>query len=81
MGDLTTQKRAEGFRPILMMDANNDWLRTSSKTFKAFTEYMYLVNPYYETPKPRALRAQYMHETLDKSTLSLLTLQYFRQSN
>ena len=25
LGDLTTQKRVEEFRPILMMDANDDW--------------------------------------------------------
>ena len=48
IGNLITQKRAEGFRPILMMDANDDWLQISSKAFKAFIEDMRLVNPYYE---------------------------------
>ena len=37
LGDLITQKRAEGSRPILMMDANDDWLKTSGKAFKAFS--------------------------------------------
>ena len=50
LGNLITRKRAEGFRPILMTDANDDWLKTSSKAFKEFVEdmHLYLVNPYYE---------------------------------
>jgi len=55
LGNLITQKRAEGFRPILMMDANDDWLQTSSKAFKAFIEDMRLVDPYYEKIKTSGL--------------------------
>ena len=55
LDDLITQKRAEGFRPILMMDANDDWLQTSSKAFKAFIEDMHLVNPHYEKFKTSGL--------------------------
>ena len=47
LDDLITQKRAEGSRPILMMKANDDWLQTSSKVFKAFFEEMHPVNPYH----------------------------------
>ena len=55
LGNLITQKRAEGFRPILMMDANDDWLQTSSKAFTTFVEDMRLVDPYYEKFKTSGL--------------------------
>ena len=55
LDNLITQKQAEGFRPILMMDASDDWLQTSSKAFKAFIEDMHLVDPYYEKFKTLGL--------------------------
>ena len=55
LGDLITQKRAEGFRPILMMDANDDWLQTSSKAFKVFVKEMHLVDTYYRKFKTLGL--------------------------
>ena len=45
---LITAKRAQGFRPILMMDANDDWLDSSSKVFRAFLEDMQPLDPLYE---------------------------------
>ena len=53
--DLITQKRAEGFRPILMVDANGDWLQTSRKAFKAFLKDMQIVDPYHEKIKTSCL--------------------------
>ena len=47
LGDLTTQKHTEGFRTILIMDANDNWLHTSSKAFRAFVKDMHLADPYY----------------------------------
>ena len=58
LGDIITQKRVEGFRPILMMDANYDWLQTNSKAFKAFIKEMHLVDPYYEKFKTSDLMSK-----------------------
>ena len=41
---LVTQKRTEGFRPIIMMDANDDWTETGSKIFQAFITDLHLVD-------------------------------------
>ena len=43
--DLITVKRTEGFRPILMLDANDTWLESGSKEFRAFVEEMQLIDP------------------------------------
>ena len=45
--NLIVNKRAEGFRPILMMDANDDWLESSSVTFKSFIDELQLEDPHY----------------------------------
>ena len=42
---LVTQKMTEGFRPIIMMDANGDWTEKGSKTFQAFILDFYLIDP------------------------------------
>ena len=34
--NLITEKRALGFRPILMMDANDDWLDSKSAACRSF---------------------------------------------
>ena len=46
--DLITQKYTEGFRPILIMDANDNWLQTSSKVFRVFVKEMHIVDPYHD---------------------------------
>ena len=46
--EIIVEKRREGFRPILLMDANDDWTREGSKTFQAFIKDMNLVDPLYE---------------------------------
>ena len=43
--NLITEKRALGFRPILMMDANDDWLDSKSTAFRSFLERVQLVDP------------------------------------
>ena len=43
--DVIDQKRREGFRPILLMDANDDWTKPGSKTFQAFIRSLNLVDP------------------------------------
>jgi len=43
-----TDKRAEGFRPILMMDANDEWIDSGSKAFQNFVTEMQLEDLLYE---------------------------------
>ena len=43
--ELIIQKRREGFRPILLMDANDDWMKPGSKTFQTFIRTLNLVDP------------------------------------
>ena len=45
---LITDKRARGYRPILMMDANNEWLDTGSNEFQSFVDEMNLVDPLHQ---------------------------------
>ena len=45
--NLITTKRAEGFRPILMLDANDEWVETGSKSFQQFVSDLNLVDPLY----------------------------------
>ena len=52
---LITSKREEGFRPILMMDANNEWLDSGSKTFQSFVKEMGLVDHLYDKFKNKGL--------------------------
>ena len=73
--DLITWKHTDGFRPILMMDANDDWLQTSSKAFKAFVKEMHLVDPYYEKIKTLSLTSTTYARVPEGSTSYLLTLQ------
>ena len=42
---LITEKQALGFRPILMMDANDNWLDSKSTAFWSFLERVQLVDP------------------------------------
>ena len=52
---LITAKRSQGYRPILMMDANEDWTKTGS--FRSFVEEMGLVDPLYEKFKDDGITA------------------------
>ncbi len=49
--DLIDEKREQGFRPIVMMDANEDWVNESHKQqgnkLKRFMQQTQLVDPYY----------------------------------
>ena len=68
---LITEKRHEGFRPILMMDANDEWLETGSQAFQNFVSELKLEDPpctpvSMQTGSPR----QRMHEATNGSTSS-----------
>ena len=52
---LITAKRSQGYRPILMMDANEDWTKIGS--FRSFVEEMGLVDPLYEKFKDDGITA------------------------
>ena len=43
--DLVMKKRDEGLRPIIMMDANDQWTDKGSKTFQAFITSLNLYDP------------------------------------
>ena len=43
--DLIVNKSAERFRPILMIDAHDEWLDKGSKEFQQFFDEMNLVDP------------------------------------
>ena len=45
---LVTHKMTEGFRPIIMMDANDDWTEKGSKTFQAFISDLHLIDPLHD---------------------------------
>ena len=60
--ELITHKRLEGLRPTLMMDNNDDWLRSCNKTFQAFIKEMQLEDPLYNKFKDAGLtRTTYAH--------------------
>ena len=46
--DLITNKRIEGFRPILMTDVNDEWLDKGSKEFQQCVDETNLVNPLHQ---------------------------------
>ena len=46
--DSIVPKREQGFKPILMMDANDDWLEKSSKIFQSFIEELQLQDPLHQ---------------------------------
>ena len=53
--ELITTKQAKGLRPILMMDANDEWLQSGSKTFQAFIKEMQIEDPLYNKLKDNGL--------------------------
>ena len=55
LGKLITSKRQQGFRPILMMDANDEWLESGSKSFQTFVKEMGLVDHLYDKFKDKGL--------------------------
>ncbi|KAL7524511.1 hypothetical protein ACHAXR_001597, partial [Thalassiosira sp. AJA248-18] len=59
--DLITDKRAQGYRPILMMDANDTWLQTGSKAFTTFIADLNLIDPLYN---------KFKHDGITPSTYS-----------
>ncbi|KAL7517834.1 hypothetical protein ACHAWF_000158, partial [Thalassiosira exigua] len=75
---LITEKRAEGLRPILMMDANDDWVRPEGKSFAAFIEEMKLVDPLHKHFKNArgTKRIDYMlvDEFVDQAIIRIGTL-------
>ena len=41
---LIRSKRNLGFKPIIMLDANDDWLKQNNKTFRNFIKELQLVD-------------------------------------
>lgn len=58
---LITTKRAEGLRPILMMDANGDYNQGNDKDFKEFLHSSGLCDPFYD--KFESSPPTYIHGT------------------
>ena len=81
LGDLVTQKRAEGFRSITMMDTNDDWLQTSSRALRTVVKDMTWSIYIVKSSKPRDSPTQRMQGDLGGLTSFLLTPQYSQQSN
>ena len=63
---LVTHKLTEGFRPIIMMDANDDWTEKDRKIFQAFISDLHLIDPLHDKYGPQ-LQATYSrgHRRLD----------------
>jgi len=76
LNNLIPFKGSQSFHPIIiMMDANDGWLDTSSKTFSAFVAKMQMNNPHplHTKMAPKALQIQCMPDGQEESTLSWWT--------
>ncbi len=52
---LIINKRQQGFRPILMMDANDDWVTSPNTSFRKFLDELKLEDPLYNKFKDAGL--------------------------